>query len=172
MLQTSGHEEIEQLDRGSTDVASALIAHLPANIESQVLLRDPFVVVMRKGHPAAAQPLSLEAYAAQDHVLVSPRGATSGALDRILVDFGLKRRLALLVATYLAVPAALAASDLVATVPQGTARQIAAIADIEIMPLPIDFSATVSLAWHRRTATEPAQLWFRSLLLDAAAYQG
>src|SRR5215208_1722905 len=164
---------IEQLDRGAVDVAVAHIAHLPAHLEAMVLLRDPFVVVARKGHPITAGPLSLEAYAAQDHVLVSPRGATSGALDRILVDFGLKRRLALLVATYLAVPAALAASDLVATVPQGTARQIAAIADIEIMPLPIDFSATVSLAWHRRTASDPAQSWFRSLLTDAAAaYEG
>jgi DNA-binding transcriptional LysR family regulator len=134
-----------------------------------VLLRDPFVVVARKGHPIAAQPLSLEAYAAQNHVLVSPRGDTSGALDRILVDFGLKRRIALLVATYLAVPVALATSDLVATVPRRTARQIAATAEIAIMPLPIDFSATVSLAWHRRAGNEPTQAWFRSLLIDAAA---
>lgn len=165
----TGAEAAEQLDRGAIDVAVAHLGNLPPHIESRLLLRDPFVVVARKGHPAAAQPLSLEAYAAQDHVLVSPRGDTSGALDRILVDFGLKRRLALLVATYLAVPAALAASDLVATVPQRTARQIAAIAEIEIMPLPIDFSATVSIAWHRRAASEPAQAWFRSLLLDAAA---
>jgi len=165
----TGVEAVEQLDRGAVDVAVAHIVNLPAHIESRVLLRDPFVVIARKGHPAAAGPLSLEAYAAQGHVLVSPRGATSGALDRILVDFGLKRRLALLVATYLAVPTALAASDLVATVPRRTARQIAATAEIEIMPLPIDFSATISMAWHRRTASEPAQIWFRSLLVDAAA---
>jgi hypothetical protein len=37
------------------------------------------------------------------------------------------------------------------------------------MPLPIDFSMTVSMAWHRRTATEPAQAWFRSLMIAAAA---
>jgi DNA-binding transcriptional LysR family regulator len=166
---TTGAEAAEQLDRGAIDVAVAHLGALPAHIESVVLLRDPFVVVARKGHPAAAQPLSLEAYAAQDHVLVSPRGATSGALDRILVDFGLKRRLALLVATYLAVPAALAGSDLIATVPRRTARQIAAIAEIAIMPLPIDFAMTVSMAWHRRAASEPAQAWFRSLLIDAAA---
>ena len=71
------------------------------------LLRDPFVAVMRQDHPLAGGALSLEAYAAQRHVLVSPRGDTSGAIDRILVDFGLRRRIALLVATYLAVPAAL-----------------------------------------------------------------
>ena len=73
-----------------------------------------------------------------------------------------------MVATYLAVPAALAASDLVATVPSRTARQIAAIAEIAIMPLPIDFSVTVSMAWHRRADERPAQAWFRALLIDAA----
>ena len=168
LLPGSGTDIAEGLDRGTIDVAVAHLGNLPAHIESSVLLRDPFVVVMRKDHPAAAQPLSLEAYAAQTHVLVSPRGATSGALDRILVDFGLKRRLALLVATYLAVPAALAASDLVATVPSRTARQIALTAEIAILPLPIDFAMTVSMAWHRRAASEAAQSWFRGLLTDAA----
>jgi hypothetical protein len=53
-----------------------------------------------------------------------------------------------LVATYPALPGALAASDLVATVPRRIARQIAATDEIEIMPLPVDFSMTVSMAWH------------------------
>ena len=169
LLPASGHEAIEQLERGATDVAVAHLPHLPAHVEAVVLLRDPFVVVARKDHPITGQHLSLEAYAAQQHVLVSPRGATSGALDGILVDFGLKRRIALLVATYLAVPAALAGSDLVATVPRRTARQIAATAEIAIMPLPIDFAMTVSMAWHRRAASDPAQSWFRAMLIDAAA---
>jgi len=73
-----------------------------------------------------------------------------------------------LVATYLALPAVLAASDLVATVPQRTARQIAAMADLRIMPLEIDLSVTVSMAWHRRATSEPAQIWFRSLLSEGA----
>ena len=165
----TGADAAEQLDRGVIDVAVAHLNALPAHIESIVLLRDPFVVVARRGHPIAGQQLSVETYAAQNHILVSPRGDTSGALDRILVDFGLRRRIALLVATYLALPVALAASDLVATVPSRTARQIAAIAEIEIMPLPIDFAMTVSMAWHRRAASEPAQAWFRSLLIEAAS---
>jgi len=36
------------------------------------------------------------------------------------------------------------------------------------MPLAIDLSVLVSMAWHRRAASEPAQIWFRSLLIDAA----
>jgi len=163
----------EQLERGGLDVAVAHLRALPATIEAQTLLRDPFVVILRKGHPlAAAEPLSIEAYAAQNHALVSPRGNPTGAVDQILVDLGLRRRISLLVATYLALPAALAASDLVATVPSRIARQIALTAAIEILPLPIDLTMTVSMAWHRRAAGEPAQLWFRSLLGEAAQEDG
>jgi DNA-binding transcriptional LysR family regulator len=164
----TGVNAAEQLDRGAIDVAIAHLGTLPTHIESVLLLRDPFVVIARRGHRAAKHTLSIEAYAALNHILVSPRGDTSGALDRILVDFGLRRRIALFVATYLALPVALAASDLVATVPRRIARQITATAEIEIMPLPIDFSMTVSMAWHRRAANEPAQAWFRSRLIEAA----
>jgi DNA-binding transcriptional LysR family regulator len=165
----TGAEAAEQLENGAIDVAVSHLRALPSHIETKVLLHDPFVLIARRGHPHAAQPLSIEGYAALDHVLVSPRGDTSGAVDRALVEFGLKRRIALLVATYLALPAALAASDLVATVPQRAAQQIAAMAEIEILPLAIDLSVTVSMAWHRRATSEPAQVWFRSLLIEAAS---
>jgi DNA-binding transcriptional LysR family regulator len=164
----TGAEAAEQLDGGAIDVAVARLGRLPAHLDAIVLLRDPFVLIARRSHPLATQPLSIEAYAALDHVLVSPRGDTSGAVDRILANFGLKRRIALLVATYLALPAALAASDLVATVPRRTAQQIAALAEIETIALPIDLAVTASMAWHRRATSEPAQVWFRSLLIEAA----
>jgi DNA-binding transcriptional LysR family regulator len=164
----TGAEAAERLENGTIDVAVAHLRALPGHLDSLMLLRDPFVLVARRGHPLAAQLLSLEAYAALDHVLVSPRGDTSGAVDRALADFGLKRRIALLVATYLALPAVLVSSDLVSTVPRRTAQQIAAMAEIEIMPLAIDLSVHVSMAWHRRATSEPAQAWFRSLLIEAA----
>jgi DNA-binding transcriptional LysR family regulator len=72
---------------------------MPPAIKVTQLFRDPFVVVARKGHPITGAPLTVEAYAACDHVLVSPCGDTSGALDRLLVDYGQRRRVALLVAT-------------------------------------------------------------------------
>jgi DNA-binding transcriptional LysR family regulator len=169
LLSLNGRDAADQLDRGQIDVAVAHLRAMPSQIASQTLLRDPFVVVMRDGHPATRTPLTIEAYAAQEHILVSPRGLATGALDRILVDFGLKRRIALLVATYLAVPAALSGTDLVATVPGRVAAQIAASAPIRIVPLPIDNEMTMSLAWHRRVDADPAQSWFRSLLTEAAS---
>ena len=168
LLPLNGAEAAEQLEQGRVDVAVAHLRGLPPTIETTLLFRDPFVVVARRGHPIARTPPTVEAYAAQHHVLVSPRGDTSGALDRVLLDFGLRRRVALLVATYLAVPAALAASDLVATLPSRAATLVAAHAKLATLPLPVDFSATISMAWHRRTASEPAQAWFRGMLAAAA----
>ena len=169
LLSLHGADAAEQLERGAIDVAVAHLRAMPPTIETSLLFRDPFVVVARQGHPIAAEePLTVEAYAAQNHVLVSPRGDTSGALDRLLVDYGQRRRVALLVATYLAVPAALAHSDLIATVPRRAARLIAAHAAIASLPLPMDHAATVSMAWHRRSTSEPAQAWFRGLLVGAA----
>src|SRR5438093_206377 len=121
-------------ERAVTRAAGRIGLSQPAMSHALSRLRSLFVVIMRNGHPLAAETLSIEAYAAQRHILVSPRGDTSGAIDRILVDFGLRRRISLLVATYLALPAALAAADLVATVPHRTARQIAATAELEILP--------------------------------------
>jgi DNA-binding transcriptional LysR family regulator len=177
LLSLHGADAAEQLERGQIDVAVAHLRARPPTIETRLLFRDPFVVVARQGHTIArrtadAGPLTLEAYAAADHLLVSPRGDATGALDRILVDFGLKRRVALVVATYLAVPAALASSDLIATVPSRAATLIAAHAEIATLPLPVDFSATVSIAWHRRVASEPAQAWFRTLLTEAGSSRG
>lgn len=168
LLTMHGADAAEQLERGAIDVAVAYLRAMPPTIETTLLFRDPFVVVARKGHKITEVPLTVEVYAAQNHVLVSPRGQATGALDHILVDFGLRRRVALLVATYLAVPAALAGSDLIATVPSRAASLIAAHAEIATLPLPVDFSTTVSMAWHRRAASEPAQAWFRKLLTDAA----
>ena len=111
--------------------------------------------------------MSVEGYARLGHVLVSPRGDTTGAVDRPLAAHGHNRRIRLLVATYLALPAVLEATDLIATVPERTARRVAA-AGFAIAPLPIELAVTVSMAWHRRNARTPAHLWFRSLLTDAA----
>jgi DNA-binding transcriptional LysR family regulator len=168
LLPLNGSEAAEQLERGAIDVAVAHLRAMPPAIKTTLLFRDPFVVVARKGHPITETPLTVESYAALNHVLVSPRGDTSGALDRLLIDYGQRRRVALLVATYLAVPAALANSDLIATIPSRAAALIAAHANIVILPLPVDFSATISIAWHRRAAGEPAQVWFRKLLTEAA----
>jgi DNA-binding transcriptional LysR family regulator len=172
LVPITGAEAPERLDRETVDVAVAhlggRLSALPQRFDTTVLFHDPFVVVARRGHPLLAHPLTIESYAGSGHVLVSPRGDTTGAVDRPLAEYGLSRRIQLLVATYLALPAVLEATDLIATVPERTARRVAA-AGFEIRPLPIELGVSVSMAWHRRNARAPAHLWFRGVLTEAAA---
>jgi DNA-binding transcriptional LysR family regulator len=71
------------------------------------------------------------------------------------------------VTTCLAVLAALAGSNLIAAVRSRAAQLIGAHTAIATLPLPVDHAATVSMAWHRRIASEPTQAWFRALLTEA-----
>ena len=50
----TGLEAAEQLDRGAIDVAVAHLRAVPAHLDSVALLRDPFVLIARRGHPLAA----------------------------------------------------------------------------------------------------------------------
>src|SRR5438552_7012985 len=50
LLPLDGRDAAERLERGAIDVAIAHLRGLPAAIESQTLLRDPFVLVVRKDH--------------------------------------------------------------------------------------------------------------------------
>lgn len=162
-------DSTEQLDRGIIDVGIARMMKFPERFHSQALMQDPMVILARRGHPLAGRSLSVETYADLGHVFVTPQGNMGGSVDHFLATLGMKRRIALYLSTNLALPAALAATDLIATVPRRIARQIATMADVEIMALPIDMPTTISMAWHRRTASEAAQVWFRSLLIAAAA---
>lgn len=156
------------LDRGSADVALLHLRDSPVRFERRVAFCDPMVVMARPGNPWLDQPLTLARYAALPHVLVSPRGTVTGGMDEALAQHGLSRRISLFVGTYMALPLALARSDLVATVPAHTARRIADMAGLEIHPLPFARRSEVSMVWHRRCRSDPAQEWFRTLILKPA----
>ncbi len=169
LTSVSRADSAEQLDSGEIDVAVARLIAFPPRFQSQALMQDPLVILIRRDHPVAGRSISVQTYATLNHVFVTPQGLTSGSIDHFLATLGLTRRISLLLATYLALPAVLAGTDLVATVPRRIAQQVATAADVEIMALPIDLPTTISMAWHRRTASEPAHIWFRSLLVEAAA---
>jgi DNA-binding transcriptional LysR family regulator len=164
LVATSGPDILKRLDAGSVDLVLAHLGAMPPRIEARVAYRDPFVALTRRRHPAVAPPISLEQYARLPHVLVSPRGVATGGIDGQLAQHGLKRRIALVVSTYLALPLLLARSDLVAAAPSRAAARIAALGKLDIHPLPFAGAVEVGMAWHRRDATEPAQSWFRALV--------
>jgi DNA-binding transcriptional LysR family regulator len=153
-----------QLVDGEVDVALGA----PTDVRSNVLLRqkllqDRLVCCARAGHQATARRLSLEEFAALEHVSVLPNDPIDAALDR----HDLRRRIAL-TTSLLAAPAIVARSNLVLTVPERVARTLIAQLPLRTFDAPSDLDKIViTQFWHERQTRDALHVWLRTLVVDA-----
>ncbi len=161
---------IGELDMGEIDFALGIALDLPSRIVQQILFSEPYVCVMRPGHPLAAKRLRFEDYIAAQHLAVTHTGESIQAVDVHLRTEGTKRRVALTINQALLAPEILARSDLLLTTHLRIARRVPAFADLHLAPLPIAIDPLpVKLSWHRDLAKHPAHLWLRRTIVDICA---
>jgi DNA-binding transcriptional LysR family regulator len=178
----------EQLDMGLIDLALGVFADVPARFKSEAVLQLNDVAACRADHPAA-RALSLEALSRFPLAAVSLGGAEAGAIDGYIVERGLARqsdafdragldaalaqagtvaRLGLLTPHFMALPAMLASSELIAIVP-GLLAPIFRAAGIAVARLPYTTRPSMArLVWHRRVTADAGHAWFRALLIGIA----
>ncbi|PZW50330.1 DNA-binding transcriptional LysR family regulator [Humitalea rosea] len=140
---------LEALAKGQSDLALSVFPAVEAAFRREEVLREHYLVVMRKDHPAAAC-FDLDQWLAWPHVLVSGRGETRGALDEALLRHGRTRRVGLVVPSFLMVPPLLVGSGLIAMLPS---RCLPAGAEesLAVFPPPIAVEGfPLHLAWHAR----------------------
>lgn len=138
------------------------------SLRRQPLYSDPFVAVAAPGRRGAPARLDLEAFCALPQLDVSPSGAglLRTLIDNALAAQGARRELSAMCSSFLAVPAMLARSDLVALVPQ---RIVARFAPGSVQVLDLDFGLPdyeVSLWWHNATHADPLARWLRDQLVE------
>ncbi len=157
------------IDRGEADAALGVFPQLSKRIRAVPLFRERFVLAARRGHPALdGGALTPEEFAALPHVLMTLRRDATGAIDDALAGLGLKRRVALTVADHLLVPFVIAASDMVAALPQRMAQRFAECTGLMIREVPLPLPPwDVSLIWGGATDRDSAQVWLRKLLTHA-----
>lgn len=132
------------------------------------IISEPFFCVMRSGHPLAAGPLDLAAYAAAEHVLISTTGGERGIADHALAQHGLERRVALTVPSFAAAVYFVAESEMIATVPEAIAVRGAQRGLVVARPPPLTLpDSTAYLYWHPRFQNDPGHAWWRTTLLQA-----
>ncbi|QCI67115.1 LysR family transcriptional regulator [Phreatobacter stygius] len=107
---------LDALAKGQIDLAASVFPEVGLSFRRKHLLDEHYLVLMRKGHPAA-DGFDLERWLAFPHVLVSGRGETRGALDDALAGIGRTRRVGMVVPSFIMVPPLLAGSDLIALLP-------------------------------------------------------
>jgi DNA-binding transcriptional LysR family regulator len=142
----------------------------PAGLRRAALYQDPFAVIARKDHPAIKRRLDLETYVSLGHVLVSVEGRRDGAVDRALARLGKTRRVALRVPHFISAPLAVRSSDLICTIAGSVAQRAHELFGLRVLAPPIELpAANVVALWSQRHDEDPAQKWFRDLLLSGRA---
>ena len=156
----------DDMASGRTDLALGLLPQLQAGYFQQALFRQPYVCLMREGHPLAAKHiLTLPDFAAASHVRVIAAGTGHGRVDEALERQGLQRRIRLTVPHYVALGDVLGHSDLIATVPERFAQRVIGPFNLTTRPLPLAVDGSViHQFWHARLHKDPGHQWLRELV--------
>lgn len=166
MVAADSRAALGLIDAGEAEMAiNAFGRALPKRFEQTGLLRERAVCLSRRRHPALGCGLTLQAYVDLPHVAGSITGAVNRTVvDRALSAVGRRRRVAVTVSNYLALPAVIQAG-LIATQPERIARRLADIGGLEIHEPPLDLPAwSVDLVWGRGAARNPAAAWLRGVI--------
>jgi DNA-binding transcriptional LysR family regulator len=172
-LRPSGTLDVmERLDRGELDAVIGTFDSLGERFAQRALLDDPFVAVMRRGHPARAgrpkRALSAESLAALPHLGISSSGDDTDFIDHWLAERGLARRIAHR-APYLAAATILARSDMIATLRRRIAAEFVRSNALELAELSCESPIIrESMLWHRRLDNQPGHRWLREMIITVS----
>jgi DNA-binding transcriptional LysR family regulator len=169
------------LDEETCDLAvgyfPSLLADLTASEQSgeplpfshQRLYDGEYVCVMRKDHPLATGPFTLNKFCAARHMLVSFSGRPYGFIDESLATLGRKRHVVLTVNQFFTAGRVVANSNLLTVLPRHFVRVTGIAEQLVLRPLPFDVAPVhVDAVWHRRSQQRSAHAWLRQAVVRAA----
>ncbi len=167
------------LREGEADLA---IGHFPEAIAAIVadgaharerhslLHQTHYVCVMRRHHPLADQPLTLDAYCEAHHLLVSFSGRPHGLADQALAAMGRQRRIVLTVNQFYTAGQVVTRSDLLTVLPLSFIAATGTRDRVVTRPLPFPLSpVSVQMLWPVRQDADPAHRWLRALVQRATS---
>jgi DNA-binding transcriptional LysR family regulator len=139
------------------------------SFEHQRLYAGEYVCVMRQGHPLANVPMTLDAYCAARHLLVSFSGRPYGFVDEALASIGRRRRIVMTVNQFFTAGQVVVNSDLLTVLPRHFVPTTGMGDQLVLRDLPLDVPPVhVEALWHQRLQHDSAHQWLREQLLQVA----
>lgn len=166
------------LERGEADVAvgyfpealAAVIAQGEhASLRYQHLHDSDYICAMRRGHPLADAPLTLDAFCEAHHLLVSFSGRPHGFVDQALTAVNRSRRIVLTVNQFFTAGRVVAQTDLLTVLPASFVDATGYKDQLVERPLPLELARIhVVSMWHVRDDSRSAHRWLRARLEEAS----
>lgn len=162
-------------DRLATGEVGLAIGYFPDlskdRFYRQPLNKHTYACVVRKDHPVLATGMTRLAYRSLGHAVVATPARSNALLESALERYRLKRRVVVSSPHHLSLPGTIARSDLIATVPLGSAIEFARSGELVVIALPFPPPVfTTYQYWHLHTHNEPGYQWLRGqieALLDS-----
>ncbi len=143
---------------------------LSPGAQSEPLFEDYLVTAVRQGHPVLGRPLTLEAYAALEHVVISILQDGRTDTDAFLAAQGLKRAIALTTPNFVGALAVVGATDLAVTASQILVRTFAEQFGLAALAPPLPKTAfVVTQVWSAHRSSDPFHIWLREQIRDGVA---
>ena len=169
------------LERGDVDVAVGYFPEAIAELATrgqqsalhhQRLNESEYVCVMRRGHPLASAELTLDAFCAAHHLLVSFSGRPHGFVDQALSALNRSRRIVLTVNQFFTAGRVVSRSDLLTVLPASVVDATGYRSQLVERPLPMLMPRIhVEAMWHMRHDRASSHQWLRARLVEAARPQ-
>jgi LysR family transcriptional regulator, nod-box dependent transcriptional activator len=128
-----------------------------------------WVCVVSRDHPSVGDQITEAQYLALPHVFGWPSGHTIPLeeLVRRLMNADIDVRAT--TQGLLEIPALIAGTELVATLPEHLAVTLEKFAPVKVMPLPFTTPETREVViWHKRNEPDPGHAWLRDIIIEAA----
>lgn len=161
-VQLSADATKRALESGAIDLAIGYMPDLKTGVYQQQLFTTEYVCIVRKDHPTIRGRLTRKQFLDATHAVAEAAGTGHYVVEERLARLGVRRRIGLRIPNFLALPSIIAASDMIATVPEPLAAASRPALDIKIMPHPIAFpKLSIRQFWHERNHDDPANKWLR-----------
>jgi len=123
--------------------------------------------MLRKDHPLAGGPLTLEQYLSLGHIHVSGRRKGLGVVDSALNKLGQHLNIQMRVQHYMVAPLIALRTDFALTAP----RRLVSKYDAALLELPFELPPIEShIYWHRSADQDMANKWLRDKILGGLPF--
>ena len=121
------------------------------------------VCLVRANHPEVkSSRIGMKKFLQLSHAVVTPMGRSGELFETKLKEMGLQRRVQLASVHFLTVPAIIATTDMIVTVPRSIADYYTRQENLRIIEPPISIKPyAVKQFWHPRFNADPAIRWLR-----------
>jgi DNA-binding transcriptional LysR family regulator len=165
----------ELLESGEVDLRLAWLRQPMQSLRSLQLFQDRMVYVADRDHRGIHQQLTLAQFLELPHVrtLGASVSTTNRVIDEALDRLGRKLELVFYLQNFLTIPALLAGTDAIASLPQRLAQRFARQYPLQVLDAPVRLPRIRYAAyWHERNQNDPGHRWLRQLVQQAAQALG